>query len=272
MCHFGASFFTADMNHITVIMISDYGVGDPAFTEVMLQIKMLLPGIHILPQSVAPFSTVNTGFWISQIAMTAQLQNTYIYSNTAPRMEDAKEQKNNYGEKLMYAKLQNGFEILAVNSKYVFSFVKPFIKQFRYVFVDNEGSQFRSRDKFPKAVAKMIKGDTTMLGKSGDRNTIPEIPANLIASVDGYGNIKTTIRQSQLNFSEGQTVLITVNGETFEATFVKEVFNSKVGQLIFAPGSSGHDDKFIEFFVRGSSAYELFKRPRIEEEFQVSLP
>ncbi|MBI2622351.1 hypothetical protein HYW66_01820, partial [Candidatus Microgenomates bacterium] len=106
------------MKNATLIIISDYGIGDPAFTEVILQLKILLPNVFIYPQSTPAFSTLNTGFWISQIAQTPNLKNVYIYSNTAPRKDDKSAQKNNKGEKLMYARLNNGFEIMAVNSGY----------------------------------------------------------------------------------------------------------------------------------------------------------
>ena len=107
------------MTNPTIVIVADYGIGDPAFTEVALQLRSLIPNAHIIPQSTPPFSTLNTGFWIYQIALAKNLKNTYIFSNTAPRKEDKNAQKNNNGEKLMYTKLKNGFEIIAVNAKYV---------------------------------------------------------------------------------------------------------------------------------------------------------
>lgn len=252
-----------------IVIISDYGTGDPAFTEVTLQLRSLIPNAYIIHQSTPPFSTLNTGFWIYQIALTPNLKNTYIFSNTAPRREDKNAQKNNNGEKLMYAKLKNGFEIMAVNAKYTFSFVKPNIKEFRFVNVQNHGSQFRSRDYFPKAVAQMINKDKNFLGKKGNMRYIPDIPKNLISSIDGYGNIKTTTRTSQVKFKPGQTISIEIHKQKHLAIYTDGVFNVKEGELAFAPGSSGHDDKFMEIFVRGGSAYRLFDAPEAEEEFIV---
>ncbi|MBI1982330.1 MAG: SAM-dependent chlorinase/fluorinase [Candidatus Levybacteria bacterium] len=257
------------MKSSTLIIISDYGVGDPAFTEVILQLKILLPNVFIYPQSTPPFSTINTGFWIYQIAQTPNLKNTYIYSNTAPRKDDKSAQKNNKGEKLMYARLNNGFEIMAVNSGYVFSFVKPHVQKFHYVNVKNEGSQFRSRDLFPKAVAKMVIADKAFLGEKEKAGVIPNYPQNVICAIDGYGNIKTTTQASQINLSPGQTVTITINKQKHTATYSDGVFNIKDGELVFAPGSSGHNDRFMEIFVRGGSAYRLFDRPNVEDEFIV---
>ncbi len=245
-------------------------MGDPAFVEVAVRLQSLVPAVSILSISTPPFSTINTGFWIAQTALVPAIKNTYIFSNTAPRKNDRKAQVNNKGEKLMYAKLSNGFEIIAVNSGYCFSFVKDYIKNFREVHVSNEGSQFRSRDNYPRKVAQMIKGEYDFLGEELDIGIIPGIPKNKIASIDGYGNIKTTVRLSEVKNKPGQKLLIQLNGRSNQATFSDGVFNIAEGETAFAPGSSGYDDRFMEIFVRGGSAYEQFGRPRVEQEFEIS--
>src|SRR3989344_9258842 len=121
----------------TLILISDYGNGDPAFSEVMIRLRNLLPNVFIHPQSTAPLSTVNTGFWIAQIALSG-VKNTYIFSNTAPRKHQKNALVNNSGERLMYIKLKNGLEIVAVNAGYNLSFIKPFISKSNHVDVENE--------------------------------------------------------------------------------------------------------------------------------------
>lgn len=257
------------MANPNIVIIADYGIGDPAFTEVILQLRSFIPNATIIPQSTPPFSTLNTGFWIYQIAQTSNTKETYIFSNTAPRKEDKNAQKNNGGEKLMYAQLKNGFEIIAVNAKYVFSFVLPYIEKFYFVNVQNQGSQFRSRDFYPKAVAQMIHKDKSLLGEKGNINSIPDVPRNLISSIDGYGNIKTTAAASQVLFKPGQTITIEIHNQKHLATYTDGVFHVKEGELAFAPGSSGHTDKFMEIFVRGGSAYRLFDNPEVEEEFVV---
>lgn len=252
-----------------LVVISDYGVGDPAFVEVSVRLYSFIPGLTILPISTPPFSTINTGFWISQIALSGA-SNTYIYSNTAPRKNDRKAQKNNKGEKLMYAKLKNGFEIIAVNSSYCFSFVKNQISEFTFVNVSNEGSQFRSRDNYPQMVSKMILGDDSFKGKKCDVSEIPGIPKDKIASIDGYGNIKTTTKLTQVKYKPGQKLLIHLNNRSNQTTFSDGVFNIMEGETAFAPGSSGYNDRFMEIFVRGGSAYELFGKPKVEEDFKIT--
>lgn len=252
------------MQEPTIIVIADYGTGDPAFTEVFLQLKSHIPHATIFPHSTPSFSTINTGFWIAQIALTPHLKNTYIFSNTAPRKHEKKAQISNSGEALLYAKLTNGFEIIAVNAGYNFSFVKPFIQDLYNVRTQNKGSQFRSRDFYPHAVAKLVLKDSSFLEQRVDISTLPDYPFPVIASIDGYGNIKTTLRASQLSYAPGQKLLVTIAGDIHEATFSDGVFNVEEGTLVCAPGSSGHQDPFIELFVRGASARNLFQNPLVE--------
>lgn len=253
------------MDNPTIILIADYGNGDSAFVEVMLQLRRLLPTAMIIPQSTPPFSTINTGFWIYQYALTPSLHNTYIYSNTAPRTEHKEAQVNNKGEKLMYAQLTNGFEIIAVNAGNSFSFVKPYIQDFYFATVENEGSQFRSRDKFPKAVYQMIMKDPALLGEKADLSIIPEAPISVIAHIDGYGNLKTTIRKSDISFESGQKIIITIGTVSHNATYTDGTFNIATGSLAFAPGSTGHDNRFMEIFLRGANAYTYFSNPHVED-------
>lgn len=259
------------MDNPTIVIVSDYGTGDPAFTEVMLQLKKFLPNSYLIPQSVPPFSTINTGYWIYQFAMNNDLPNTFIYSNTAPRKEEKEAQINNKGEKLMYARLKNGFEIVAVNAGYVFSFIKPEIDEFCYATIPNEGSQFRSRDIYPEAVARVIKKDSTILGEKGDISLIPDIPSGKIASIDGYGNIKLTTRRSEVSYTAGQRLVIEIGNVKHQATYTDGSFNIEEGQVAFSPGSTGHNDKFMEIFYRGQSACDLFMHPKIESPVNISL-
>ena len=253
----------------TLIVISDYGTGDPAFTEVAVQLKKLIPGADLLLQSVPPFSTLNTGFWIAQIALNGGLADMYIYSNTAPRKEEREAQINNRGEKLMYARLKNGFEIVAVNAGFVFSFVKPQIEKFCFANIPNEGSQFRSRDIFPKAVAQMIHKDESLYGEDAPLDLTPDFPTERIASIDGYGNIKLTTRKSEVNYKSGDKLVIEINGVKHEATFTDGSFNIQEGQVAYAPGSTGHDDRFMEIFYRGQSACKLFLHPEVGSRIKI---
>jgi S-adenosylmethionine hydrolase len=248
-------------------LITDYGTGDLAFAEVIQRLKAGIPDAYILPTSVPAFSTIATGFVIAQLALNQAPANLFIYSNTAPRKDDHTKRPDNAGEKLSYALLDNGVPVVAVNAQFTFSFIKPHIKEFRLIKTANQGSQFRSRDFYPQAVINLINNQPNeALGDTADISVIPEIPANRIMYIDGYGNIKTTIRLSQAQFNPGEKIRITIDNHVRTAVFSDGIFAVKAGDLVFAPGSSGGKDRFMEISLRGSSAQRLFFHSPVESE------
>ncbi len=242
-------------------VVADYGKQDPAFHEVEQRLLSLYPDFKIIETSVPPFNTVATGFWIYQFAMGEHPQGMMIYSNTAPRKDDTNGRKENAGEHFIYAKLDNGVEVLAVNAGYCFSFIRPHIKELKSLNVKNEGSQFRSRDFYPQGAAAVAKEDMSIYGHTIDISHIPDEPKNMIAWVDGYGNIKTTIRKSQVNYKQGSKVQVIIDGVVRTALVSGGSFSVAEGELAFSFGSSGYNDPFVELFLRGGNAWKHFAKP-----------
>ncbi|HDS11353.1 MAG TPA: hypothetical protein ENN77_00425 [Candidatus Wirthbacteria bacterium] len=245
-------------------LIADYGVNDLAFNEVVHKLLILDQSLLVYPLSVPPFSTIATGFCIGQLALDF-CPGSCIYSNTAPRKDDANGRSHNAGEFFVYAELDNGMQILTVNSGYSLSFVKNNIKKLHRVSVSNHGSQFRSRDNFPQAVVGILQGNQDFIGEQIDPATIPDIPKSRVAWIDGYGNIKTTIRQSEVKLQPGQEIQIDLNTTKHIAKYAGGAFEVHEGDLALAPGSSGGDDRFLEIFLRGGNARRLFHKARVEQ-------
>ncbi len=250
-------------------LVADYGTGDPAFSEVIQKLVSLSPNVQVYATSVPAFSTIATGFWTAQFGLVNPILSGIIYTNTAPRKDKKDSREKNEGEGLVFAQLKNGMKIVGVNAGFCFSFIKPFIKKMHVVNVANKGSQFRSRDFYPEAVIGIAAGKTQFIGQSVNPESIPELDVNCIGWIDGYGNIKTTTRRSQLNFKPGQPLTVTLNNMKRTAFFTDGTFSVREGELAFAPGSSGGDDRFMEIFLRGLSAWREFGKPKIEQEFIV---
>jgi S-adenosylmethionine hydrolase len=102
-----------------------------------------------------------------------------------------------------------------------------------------------------------------------DPSSIPDVPQNRVAWIDGYGNMKTTTRSSEVTLKAGQPVLIQLNGIKRTAYFTDGTFSVHEGDLAFAPGSSGADNKCMELFLRGLSAWIEFGKPEVESEFTI---
>ncbi len=255
---------------LIIQLIADYGVGDPAFSEVVQKFTYLDRAIRVEATSVPAFSTVATGIWIAQFATVNAFPGLIVFSNTAPRiiLKGFKEPVD--GGRLVYTKLDDGAVIVAVNTGYCLSFVKDKIKKLHLVNVPNAGSQFRSRDFYPDAVAGIAEGEIKYIGDEISVSQIPDPPLNLIGFVDGYGNLKTTQRLSQNKIPVGKKVKITVNNVSKYGVVADETYKVKDGDVSFAPGSTGGQDRFMEIWVRGASAWEAFNKPKVETMFDVS--
>lgn len=248
-------------------LIADYGIGDPAFAEVIARLKKFIPEAEIVPTSTPPLSTLATGFWIGQLGLYDPPEGAVIYANTAPRNDNTAPRDNNEGEPLVCARLHNGVQIVSPFAGYCFSFVRDGIVEFRRVLADNHGSQFRSRDIYPKIVAQIAQHDHSVLGAPLPIHLIPTIPVNRIAFIDGYGNVKTTIRQNEwhtLLDPVSKLTTVTINGITKQAAIANGIFSVTPGSLVIAPGSSGGENPFLEISKRAGSAAQVFGYPPVE--------
>lgn len=252
-------------------VICDYALGDLAFAEVVSALRHYVDNEYELQlTSVGSFETVATGFAVAQLSLQDQNLRPHdmiVFANCAPRKDRTEARKNNEGEGILYAILNNGVPIIVVNSGNSLSFVRDEIKELWSVSVPSGGSQFRSRDTFPYIVGQIARGDLSFKkDKLIPRDVIPEVPNNIIGYVDSFGNIKTTFRNSELsiaNLSPGQRVTITINGIEMSASVAMGSFEVHEGDIAFAPGSSGQETRYWEIFQRGGSAWHTFRKPRV---------
>ncbi|MBW4651817.1 MAG: SAM-dependent chlorinase/fluorinase [Kaiparowitsia implicata GSE-PSE-MK54-09C] len=254
-----------------ISLIADYGAGDPAFLEVAQRLQHLLPQAQVYPLSVPAFSTLATGFWIAQLGLNIGPSQRLVYHNCAPRQDNPEARRDNEGEGLTYAQLQNGVAVIGVNAGYTLSFIKSSATVMRSVAVSRGGSQFRSRDVFPAAAAAIAQGDFSLLGDPLLLESIPDVPGDRIAWVDGYGNIKTTIPAHSVNLEPETKVVIRIGGVVSDAVYSDGSFRVAEGTLAFAPGSSGWVEadgttvRWMELFLRGGNAWERFGKPPINQ-------
>jgi len=255
---------------IIIQLIADYGVGDAAFAEVVQKLTNLDRSIRVYATSIPAFSTLASGFWIAQFSLVNPFPGLIVYSNTAPRITLTEKEYKTLGGRLAYTRLTNGTAVIAVNVGFCFSFIKEHVAKLHLVNVPNVGSQFRSRDYYPDAVVALAQGDAKFIGAEIPKNTIPDIPQNRIAYIDGYGNLKTTVRRSACTMPVGTRVSIACNNAMLEGVIADETYDIHDGEISYAPGSTGGTDRFMEIWVRGMSAWVAFGRPRVEQDFTVT--
>lgn len=258
-----------------VHIVADYGNGDLAFAEVVQRLKLYLPDAEPVLTPVPPFATLAAGFCVAQLGLNEAPPGTIVYHNVAPRADDEEARDGNEGERLAFALLPTGVRVVGVNAGYAFSFVRDAAEELRWASVGAEGSQFRSRDLFPRAAAAIASGRPDALAGAMNPSDIPDVPPYRVAYADGYGNLKTTIESGGLDLPSGSVARVGIGEVEREAHVSDGSFEVEEGKLAFAPGSSGWTDDageattWMELFLRGGSAWEEFGRPPFGSEVRI---
>lgn len=272
-------------------IIADYGPGDLAFAEVIQRLKYLVPNAELAVTNVPAFSTLAAGFCIAQLGLNTADGGSLIYHNVAPRADDSSKSGAAAGERLAYARLPNGVRVIGVHAGHSLSFIRDIAPQLRWVSNAASRSQFRSRDVFPDALAAIAADKIDALGGDIPRSEIPDVPANAVAYVDGYGNIKTTIplqvsvapggsiSQAHFNDVPGHSISVRI-GQVKKRVVVSDgSFDVQPGQIAFAPGSSGwaygdagvkHEIRWMELFFRSGGAWQEFGQPPIGTDIEIA--
>jgi hypothetical protein len=243
-------------------VVADYGTGDLAFAEVRQRLALLLPEADVTAIPVPPFDTVSAGFCVAQLAFGAGPSDRVIYANVAPRQDEDGPREDNAGERLVAARLPSGVLVVGVAAGASLSFVADAGVPLLAVEVPVEGSQFRSRDVFPQAVAALARGEQGRLGRPV---TVAPPPRRCVVYTDGYGNLKTSWYEPPA--PTGERVRVRIGAAVAEAVVSDGVFTVPSGEMAFAPGSSGWpaadgvSRACYELFLRGASAAEVFGAP-----------
>ncbi|HEY0000265.1 MAG TPA: hypothetical protein VGB74_07410 [Actinoplanes sp.] len=244
-------------------VVADYGVGDLAFAEVRQRLALLLPEAEVTAIPVPPFDTVSAGFCLAQLAFGDGPPDRVLYANVAPRQDEDRPREDNAGERLVAARLPSGVLVVGVAAGASMSFLADEGVQLQAVDVADAGSQFRSRDVFPDALAGLVRGAAGLLGEPV---TVDPAPVRSVVYTDGYGNLKTSWYEPPA--ATGTTVRVRIGGVAEEVVVSDGVFAVPTGAIAFAPGSSGWprgDGEgtrvSYEIFARGRNAAELFGTP-----------
>lgn len=277
-----------------VYLIADYG-DKLAAGEVGIRIRNLarrrasegvVPWVEVTDVHVSAFNTIETGFVAYQLALTygqtradverlgGRALETYFYINTAPREDKREARRDNDGERLVYARLNSGIQVVGVLAGYSFSFLEPLIVELREIRVESAGSQFRSRDIFPQELARLVRNDLSRLGRGIDTAALPSPPKGVVVFWDGYGNGKIFLDDAALKeLRPGDKVRIDIGGKRLTATYTNGIFNVKHGELVLAPGSSGtQQNPFLEVVRRHGHARNDFNSPRVGEVVSIDRP
>jgi hypothetical protein len=248
-----------------VHVVADYGVGDLAFSEVVQRLQLALPGSVVQVTHVPMLDTLSAGFAVAQLALTDGPPDRIVVHNVAPRRDEPAGRPANEGERFCGGRTRQGVLVAGPNAGWSWSFLRGEVHPLCYLDVPAGGSQFRSRDFLPKAVAHLAHGHPHAVSGRVPDALVPPVPESVIAYVDGYGNLKTTITRAPADPREH--VVVRLNNVIATAVVSDGTFAVPEGELALAPGSTGWEthegrvQRFYELFLRGGSAAALFHDP-----------
>ena len=248
-----------------VHIVADYGpAGDLAFAEVAQRLLAVLPAATFVVTPVGPFDTLAAGFVNAQLALNEGPAERVVFHNVAPRRDATESRRANEGERFTVAEAPNGALVVGPDSGWSLSFLRD-EATLSYLDVPSAGSQFRSRDFLPAAVGRLVDGDRDVIGEPVPAGSVPDVPVDVVAYTDGYGNLKTT--HTSAPAGNGDRVLVQVGHAATTAIVSDGSFAVPEGELAFAPGSSGWPLRaggrrtLFELFLRGGSAAARLGHP-----------
>jgi hypothetical protein len=278
-------------------ILTDYPRDDLAHDEVHQSLvaacmKRRANAANIDVGAIPGMDTVVSGFKTAQLVMTSQLGYGHVFhANCAPRKNIVS--VKSAGEKIVLGMTKTGVTLLAVNAGYTLALFRDAALAGDITFfqtsVPYSGSQFRSRDYFPDAVAELAVHLSTRLEKLGaektiahlaageagkileglsylgaplDADALPQMPRGAVMYVDNFGNMKLNARHADVLalYKSGEVLVVAAGNAVAEAAVGDVGFSHGEGVLALTAGSSGwcENGAFSELFLRGGRAESHF--------------
>lgn len=250
--------------------------------------------------AIPGMNTVVAGFKTAQLAMNSTMGFGHIvHTNCAPRRNMVSKQSK--GEGVIVGMLPSGVALLTVNSGFslapIAGLAKAGVIKFFKTKIPDAGSQFRSRDYFPGAMAELARffvdrfndmgadkiaaliesGEThrlldgfALLGEPIEASDMNELPEGAIYYIDNFGNMKLNLNHDRLmhHHPDGTEMTLAVGDVVVNATVGSAGFSQGEGAIALTRGSSGWTAggttvRFTEIFLRGGSAAGAFGLPKV---------
>lgn len=278
-------------------ILTDYPRDDLAHDEVQQALVTACLKFGIKPYNldvgaVPGMDTVVAGFKTAQLALNSKLGFGHIFhTNCAPRKNIISVKSQ--GEKIVLGITRSGVALLLVNAGYTLAPFKSAAEKGDITFfqtsVPDSGSQFRSRDFFPAAVAELAAHFTALVDQKGSDaitallekqdytgllqglsfagdpvpvEALPQLAQGSVFYIDNFGNIKLNLKHKDLLalYPAGTVLTVSIGGSVSEAVTGDVGFSQGEGVLALTSGSSGWgDDFFTEVFLRGGRAAGQFQ-------------
>jgi hypothetical protein len=233
------------MNRL-VQLVADYGPGDLAYAELIQRLALAVPSAVVHLTRVAPADTIAAGFCVAQLALTDGPPDRVVAHDVSSPGADVR---------LCAGRSPDGVWIVGPNSGWSWSFTIDELPSLCHVDVTID---------LALAIAHITKRHPHAICDPVARASVPAMPEQVVAYIDGLGNVKTTIAEAPA--ASGATVQVGI-GRVSARAVVRHGDAIRQGELALAIGSSGWTRRrggrrsFLELIVGGGSAADLFARP-----------
>ena len=244
-------------------LVADYGAGDLAFAEVVQRLALALPDTVVHPVVVAPYDTLAAGFCVAQLLLNDGPSDRIVVHDVTAGGDEAG--PGGEGPRFCVGRTRAGVLAVGPNAGWSWSFAVDELRGLCYLDVPADGSHFRSRDRLPVAIAHVVAGHPHAICGTVPSARVPPVPEGVIAYVDGYGDLETTL--SRPPAASGDRVVVSIGGVSATAIVADSPVAVAEGELALAPGSSGWPTgdgahrRFLELSLRGGSAARRFADP-----------
>lgn len=154
---------------------------------------------------------------------------------------------------LLMVRLKTGLYVIGTNKGNVFSLVKKNAEAiFHYPDLEKQ-TEFRKRDQYYRVLAHFLESKQDDLElEEVHESQVPEIQDYIVGHIDSYGNLKTSIVESDIKekYSHNDIIDITIQNITKSVRYVKSLDDADIGELVLYPGSAGDmKDRYMDVAV-----------------------
>jgi hypothetical protein len=239
-----------------VHLVTDYGPGDLAFAEVVQRAMLAVPDAVLLSTRVAPFDTLAAGFCVGELLLCQGPPGRVVVHDVAPRENDATGAAND-GRRFCAGHTVAGAVALGPNAGWSWSFTVDELSALHYLDVPKGESRLESRELIVTALAHVAAGHPHAVREVVPRSAIPPLPGRVVAYVDCFGNMKTTITQPPV--PHGDRVLVRIGDVSATALVADGSTPAAEGELTLTREPVG--SRYLELSMPGGSAAERFATP-----------
>jgi hypothetical protein len=232
-----------------VHLVTDYGPGDLAFAQVVQQLALTLPDAVLLSTRVGPCDTLAAGFCVAELVCGHGPPGRLVAHNVASRRDG----DSDVG-RFCAGRTHAGAIVVGPNAGWSWSFAVAQLSVLHHVDVPVG----HAPELLVAAVTHVAAGHPHAVQDAVPHGAVPPVPVRVVAYVDCFGNLKTTI--SQPPAATGDRVQVRI-GHVSATAMVTDRSNpaAREGELLLTPDDG--EPRFLQLSLPGGSAADRFERP-----------